>query len=132
MAVAVEFAAPSEFVVHASGRVTFDEVMRAEADLLAHPALDARARLLVDGREVEAAPTAAELRSIAREMKAVHARGVKHFAIVAGSDFVYGVARMFAVFAQAVSLHVAVFRDIESARRWLRAHGTQAEPLAPS
>jgi len=120
VSVTVEFA-PSRVIVHASGDVTFTECVRAEEELIAHPEVGAGSRVIVDGRDVNTAPSTADLRTLARGMKPLAERGLEQMAIVAGNDFVYGVARMFGVFALAVGLRVVTFRDMRDAERWVEA-----------
>jgi hypothetical protein len=121
MPVVIGFAPPDSFVVRATGDVTYPECQRALDDILAHPAAaaaDAR-KILVDARGVASAPSTEELRVIARDMKGLITRGYGPMAIVTDRTFVYGVARMFAVFAEAFGLHVRAFRSVDDASSWL-------------
>jgi hypothetical protein len=115
------FAEPSTFVVNASGRVTYEETTDVLAQLLADPRLGPNIGILVDAREVTGAPATHELRLVARELRALHAAGVAGLAIVTSSTFVYGVARMFSVFAERSGIDVQVFRTMDEAERWLVA-----------
>jgi hypothetical protein len=119
MPVELEFEGPSIFRVRASGAVTFEEVEKLLGEIRADPRLCCGVSVLVDGREVEKAPTAAELRAIAADMKPLLDHGLGPVAIVTDSPFIYGVARMFSVFAEMVSANVAPFHCIDEARRWL-------------
>lgn len=122
MPVAVGFAPPDVFVVHATGDVTYVECQRALDDILAHPAgssADGR-KILIDGRGVLSAPSTEELRAFARDLKILIGRGYGPMAIVTDRTFVYGVARMFAVFAEAFGFHVRAFRSVDDASDWLK------------
>lgn len=119
MPVAVAFLKPDTFVIHASGDVTYAEVQRSIDDILAHRDFDERRKLLVDARAVEAAPSTGELRAIVRDMKPLFDKRVSVMAIVTDTTFVYGVARMFAVFAESFGLRVRAFRTMEDAEVWL-------------
>lgn len=105
--------------VTASGTVTYQEVVYLIAQRLADPARIPGLPVLFDGRGVTGAPSAAELRLIATQMKPLIDSGLGPVAIVAGSAFTYGVVRMFAVFAQAMSANVAAYRREADAQRWL-------------
>ena len=121
MPVAVAFAPPDVFVVRASGVVTHAECERAIDDVLAHPAGrgGASRKLLVDARGVASAPNRDELQALARDMKTFIDRGYGPMAIVTDQTFVYGVARMFAIFAEAFGLSVRAFRSVDDASDWL-------------
>lgn len=119
MPITAEFEQPSTFVLEASDRVTLNETLRTIDELLGHPHLSPGTRILIEGRSVTHAPSSAELRIIAREIKVLLDYGVVAIAIVTGHTFVYGVARLFAAFAEAVGANVGVFRSPDQARRWL-------------
>lgn len=121
MPVAVAFAPPDLFVVRATGEVTYLDCQRAVDDILAHPAASTSEgrKILVDARGVVAAPATMELQALARDMKVLIARGYGPLAIVTDRTFVYGVARMFAVFAEAFGMHVSAFHSVDEAADWL-------------
>ena len=106
--------------MHASGAVTYGEVQRSVDDMLAHPGIARVSKLLVDGHTVTAAPSSSELRAILRDMKPLMDRQIRTMAIVTDKSFVYGIARMFAVFAEAFGMRVRAFRTIDEAEDWLR------------
>ena len=120
MPVAVGFATPDVFVVRATGDVTYDECQRAIDDILYHPAAASARKILVDGRGTVTAPKTDELQTLARDMKLLVDRGYGPMAIVTDQTFVYGVARMFAVFAGAFGLNVRAFQSVKEASDWLR------------
>jgi hypothetical protein len=125
--VAVGFRPPDIFLIHASGEVTYEECQRSVDDMLAHPGMADGRKLLVDGHSVTGAPNASELRAIVRDMKPLFDRHICHMAIVTDKPFVYGVARMFAVFAEAFGLKVRAFRSMDDAEDWLRARPSAVE-----
>ena len=126
MPVAVGFTKPDIFLLHASGVVTYAECQRALDDILAHPAMADGRKLLVDGNTVTGAPATGELRAIVRDMRPLLDRNVAVMAIASNQAFVYGVARMFAVFAEAFGLHVRAFETLDEAERWLTDPTTAA------
>jgi hypothetical protein len=125
MPVALGFSEPSTFVVHAAGHVTYNEVEAILDQILEHPRLCCGVRVLIDGRLVGGAPSTDELRTIARHLKPLLDRGLGPVAIVASSPFIYGIARMFSVFAEAMRANVAPFRCMNEARGWLASYEAQ-------
>jgi hypothetical protein len=117
--VAFAFSAPLEIFVIAEGDVTFAEVAVLLDELIDDPGIVPGTGLLVDCRKVTGAPSTPELRLIARDLAPLRDRGVNRIAVCADSMFVYGIARMFAVFAELLGIHVAAFRDMEATKRWL-------------
>jgi hypothetical protein len=127
MPVELQFEEPATFKVRASGEVTFQEVENLLGEIITHPQLCCGVRMLIDGREVEKAPSASELRTIAADLKPLLDRGLGPMAIVTDSALIYGVARMFSVFAEAVRANVAPFRRMDDAQAWL---SSQSAPSA--
>ena len=119
MPVAFTFSAPLEIAVVAEGDVTFAEIAVLLDELIDDPRIQPGTGILVDSRKVEGAPSTPELRMIARDLAPLRDRGVNRIAVCADSMFVYGIARMFAVFAELLGIHVAAFRDMDTAKRWL-------------
>jgi hypothetical protein len=122
----LSFQEPSTFVVHASGHVTYQEMKKVVDDILAHPRGGGGVRVLVDARFVGDAPCTEDLRTIARDLKPLVDRGVGPMAIVALRPAVYGVARMFSAFAEAMRARVEPFQSLEDARQWLEAQSSAA------
>lgn len=120
MPVTVCFRPPDTFLVQATGIVTYKEVHEGIEEILGFPLGGASSRVLVDARGVTSAPSATELRRIAGDMSPLIERGLGPMAIVS-DGFVYGVARMFSVFAEVFGLSVRVFREMEEAQGWLRS-----------
>ena len=78
-----------------------------------------RRPVIVDARNVREVPTTAELRIVARDLAPLRTHGVSRIAVCASSTFIYGIARMFGVFADAIGLQVGAFRRMEEAQDWL-------------
>lgn len=119
MPVALTFQEPNTFAVRASGRVTFEECHAMQAQLLADPHLSEGVRVLVDASAVRGVPSASELRALAAEMQPMVERGLGPVAVVTASPSVYGVVRMFSVFAELVNAIVMPFKERSDAERWL-------------
>jgi hypothetical protein len=122
----LSFQEPKTFVVHAFGHVTFQELKQIFDEIVAHPRLTRGARVLVDGRFIGDAPCTEDLRTIARELKPLVDRGVGPIAIVTARPAVYGIARMFSVFAEAMCANVSPFKSLEEARTWLETQPSAA------
>lgn len=114
------FQEPATFAVRAAGDVTFDEVQILFNDLRSHPRMCFGVSIIVDAREVENTPSTMELRVIAGDLKSLFDLGLAAVAIVADRTFVYGVARMFAAFAEALGENVHAFRCTDEALTWLQ------------
>ena len=102
--------------------VVSDPDLREHARLLrADPAFDPSHNHLVDLREVTELRVARDtIEAVARV--SVFARGVRR-AVVASSDFHYGMARMFEIFSDGTGRTVTVFRDVREAEDWLGLSG---------
>lgn len=125
MPVAVTFQEPDTFTVCASGHVTFQECHVMQADLLADPHLRKGVRVLIDACAVDDVPTTSELRTLATEMQFMVERGLGPVAVVTNNTCVYGVVRMFSVFAEFVNALVMPFRDMGEAERWLEDQSSE-------
>ena len=77
--------------------------------------------MLIDGRMVTGAPLRPELRQLARQLSELRDFGMVATAIVTNQGFVYGVARMFAMFAELLGYRVGVCLTMEDAFDWLGA-----------
>lgn len=121
MPIAFAFNAPAQILVIAEDDVTFAEVAVLLDELLDDPRIEPGTGILVDSRKVLGAPSTPELRLIARDLAPLRDRGVNRIAVCADSMFVYGVTRMFAVFAELIGVHVAAFREMDAAKRWLES-----------
>lgn len=105
--------------VTASGTITYQEV----AEIIAHRSTNGARRpnlpVLVDARAVDGAPSAKDLRRIVMDLRPLVGSGMGPIGIITDSVYVYGVVRMFSVFAQELSTTVLAFRCAEEAKEWL-------------
>lgn len=119
MPIDLRFKEPSTFIVRGSGDVTVADVAAVLDELLSHSSLAPGSCVLADARKVRSVPPTAELRRIAKDLTPLRAHGVARIAVVARSNFVYGIARMFMVFAEGIGLNISVFRRVRDATEWL-------------
>lgn len=119
MPLAVAFTDPKLVVVTAAGRVTFAEIAVMLDDLIDDPRIGVGTGVLVDARDVREVPTTPELRIVARDLAPLREAGVSRMAVCTSSTFIYGIARMFGVFADAIGLKVGAFRQMDDANEWL-------------
>jgi hypothetical protein len=110
---------PALFLVLASGKVTLGEALALLTEIGEDKRLAPGSRMLIDGRSVTGAPLRLELRQIARQMAELKDIGLVATAIVTNQGFIYGVARMFAMFAELVGYRVGVCLTMEDAFDWL-------------
>ena len=106
-------------LVRASGDITYPEVERVLDEMARALQVRGAVNLLADCRGVRSTISAAELRKAAGELKPFISKGVRHFALVTDSTFMYGIGRMFGAFLELTGAHLSMFRDVESAQRWL-------------
>lgn len=106
--------------VRCFGHVTLAEVLSHLGRVENEPRLPERLDALLDLGEQTSIPESAELRGITLGLERL-TKKVRWgaFAIVAASDVLYGMSRMFGVFTEPLFEQVNVFRDRESAARWL-------------
>lgn len=100
------------------------EIREKLSQLLAHPDYDAGLDVIYDCRRADfSAISATDLQSLAGFLAANRYRP-KRSAMVVSRDVDYGVARMWAVYAQARPTERAVFRQVDEAHDWiLRSRG---------
>jgi hypothetical protein len=112
------------------GVVTSEQLDEHRRAVLMDPAFDPGFRLLADMRGLTTLDIPSDRIRYAAERSVL--RGGRHRAIVAASPEQYGVARMYATWAQLAGDWVEVFRDWESAARWLGLDGAlAADPGIP-
>jgi hypothetical protein len=102
------------------GAVTFAEVLDHFRSLVADPACSGRLDVLLDLSELKSLPETPQLQSLGPTLGMV--RGKAQFgdcAIVARTDVLFGMMRMFAVFAEKHFREIQVFRVVAEADRWL-------------
>jgi stage II sporulation SpoAA-like protein len=102
------------------GDVTFAEVVSHFRELERDACLPARLDVLLDLTEMRSIPESDQLRSVAGEVEHLQQR-VRwgSCAIVASRDVLFGMSRVFQVFAEAHFANSKVFRDLDDAERWL-------------
>jgi len=112
---------------HCTGEVTFDEVMGHFRQLEAEPSLPERLDVLLDLERTTTLPESAQLQEVTRAVERLKAKvqwGA--CAIVASSDALFGMIRMFEVFAEGSFDRIRVFRVRKDAERWLASIGSPA------
>jgi hypothetical protein len=108
------------------GAVTLDEVLRHFADLVHDPDCPARLDVLLDLSEMTSLPTSSNLTEVTTEVARVRPRvQFDGCAIIATQDALFGMARMFEVFAERYFGATRVFRTVDEGTRWL-----ELEPIA--
>ena len=108
----------NRLLTRADGVVTFDEI-NAHLDL-EQLNRDLDRSELIDARDATTDLMPAQVRQLvlrAADMLRVVKLGPT--AIVTTDDVLYGMARMYSVLAETVGARTEVFRDLESAARWL-------------
>jgi hypothetical protein len=108
------------------GPVTLDEVVQHFADLMRDPDCPARLDVLLDLSEMTSLPTSSKLTAVTTEVARVRPRvEFDGCAIIATRDALFGMARMFEVFAENYFGATRVFRTMDEGISWL-----ELEPLA--
>ena len=103
--------------ITASGPVTHAEISKLFQTMMRETPQGRGVAVFVDTRGVTGAPSTAELRLIASELKRLTDAGFGPIAVVTGSDWMYGVVRMFSAFVE--STEVVAFRSPEDAEAWI-------------
>lgn len=108
--------------IHTSctGAVTLEEVLRHFRLLESDASLPTPLDVLLDLTACESVPESGQLRVIASDVDRLQAKvrwGA--CAIVANRDALFGMSRMFEVFAEGVFADTRVFRETDEAERWL-------------
>ncbi len=102
------------------GPVAFDEVRQHFADLLLDPDCPERLDVLLDLSEMTSLPTSGQLSAVTTEIARVRPRvQFDGCAIIASQDALFGMARMFEVFAENYFGATRVFRTVAEGARWL-------------
>ncbi len=110
-----------------TGAATLDEVLQHFAVLTQDPNCPEQLHVLLDLSEMTSLPASEQLRTVALEIGRIVPR-VKFLncAIIASRDALFGMARMFEVFAEEYFQATRVFRTREEGLIWLES---QAVPL---
>jgi hypothetical protein len=106
-------------VLRLDGDHTRLQEREAVAVALANPALEISAALLVDARHSTANPDAASIMDRARCLASLRQCLAPRCAVLVSTSVHYGLARMFAAYAENHGLAVGVFTDESVARCWL-------------
>jgi hypothetical protein len=102
------------------GDVTFEEVMRHFRELGEDPSLPERLDVLLDLDELATVPESAQLQEVAQAVGRLQPKvRFGACAIVASRDVLFGMSRMFEVFAEEVFVRTHVFRKRTDAEHWL-------------
>jgi hypothetical protein len=102
------------------GGVTLGEVFEHFAELRADPRTPAHFDVLLDQRELTSVPESEQLRAVAGEAAGFGGRErLGACAIVASADVLFGMSRMFEVFAEPFFAATRVFRELAAAEAWL-------------
>jgi SpoIIAA-like len=105
------------------GNVTLEEVLDHFHMLERDPDVPASLDVLLDLTQTTSLPESDQLRAITGEISRIQRKMVRFdaCAIVASSDALYGMARMFAVFAADYIRSARVFRELDQAETWLES-----------
>ena len=101
------------------GAVTVAEVLTHFDELERDPERPAQLDVILDLTGSTTLPESDQLRVVAARVGEVQAPRFGRVAIVADRDSMFGMARMFEVFAQAHFAESRVFRQVDEAERWL-------------
>ncbi|MDH4070278.1 MAG: hypothetical protein OEV30_07625 [Ignavibacteria bacterium] len=115
---------PQYSVLHAKcvGVVTLEEILRHIADLAENNSGFNKLDLLLDISDLETIPDTTEIASIVNRIEDLRSEfSFGACAIVAGSDALFGIARMFTVLAEQQFRLARVFRDFLQAEFWLHS-----------
>ena len=105
-----------------AGAATLDEVLQYFSVLTQDPNCPEQLHVLLDLSEMTSLPASEQLRAVALEIGRIVPR-VKFLncAIIAPRDALFGMARMFEVFAEECFEATRVFRTREEGLRWLES-----------
>lgn len=113
---------PTRRLIHTtcSGLVTLEEVLEHFAVLMQDPKRSHGLDVLLDLTQIASVPTSEELRIVTSEI--AHIRPAIEFgrcAVAASREAMYGMSRMFEVYAEGYFAEVQAFRTLEEAAGWL-------------
>lgn len=109
------------------GKVGPDAIVTAMRDRFEDPDHRPGMNLLVDGRGASLILAGQDVRSLVsfmRETRAQRGSGFR-FALVSDRDETFGLGRMLQAYADDLPEDIQVFRDLESARRWVLGSGQE-------
>jgi hypothetical protein len=100
--------------------VTLGEVIEHFSALRDDPRTPPRFDVLLDQREMTTVPESGQLRAVAGQAEALGGRErLGACAIVASADVLFGMSRMFEVYAEPFFAATRVFRELAAAEAWL-------------
>ncbi|MFN7992801.1 MAG: STAS/SEC14 domain-containing protein [Bryobacteraceae bacterium] len=106
------------------GQVTLNEVLSHLRELAQDPACPDRLHVLLDLSECTSIPESGQLQDITGQIGKVSSRvRFGRCAIVAPTDVLFGMSRMFGVFAEGWFQEVGVFRTREEVGLWPESAG---------
>jgi hypothetical protein len=109
------------------GDVKLGEVIDHFRTLRQDPACPDRLDVFLDLREITSLPFTGEVSAVAQEIaKTKEKVRFNICAVVATTDALFGMMRMFAVFAEKQFTAIRVFRGAEEAEQWLMSQRFQA------
>jgi hypothetical protein len=102
------------------GAVLLSEVLQHFADLRDDASLPTQLSVLLDLSEMSTAPDRERLRAVVNEVKSIGPeRRWGALAIVARTDLLFGMSRIFGIFVEDSFTSTGVFRRREEAEAWL-------------
>jgi len=108
------------------GDVTLTDVVGHFRTLERDPECPGRLDVLLDLSEMTSVPKSEEMRAASYEVSSVRSTvRFDHCAVVAVADAIFGMARMFAVFAEPWFAEILVFRERHEAEAWLSSRREQ-------
>ena len=114
-----------------SGAITIEDVVEHFRELAQDPDCPDRLDVLLDLSEETSIPTRTNLQEVTREIHGIQGRvQFRRCAIVASTDALFGMLRMFEIFTEQYFRQTFVFRTTAEAEVWLASPQT-ARPIVP-
>ncbi len=103
-----------------AGNVTFREVMDHFRVLAKDTALPKSVDVLLDLTQLDSLPESGQLRGVSSEIGKIRDQvRFEALAVAASSDVLFGMCRMFEVFAEPHFRAITVFRRLQEAKEWI-------------
>ncbi len=114
------------------GKATLDEVVQHFRELERDPECTGHLDVLLDVSQMTSLPSAIQIRAVPLEVKKIQKKvRFGACAIVAVTDALFGMLRMFEVMAQDYFRVIRVFRDAAEAEAWLVSQKQQSSQPRP-
>jgi hypothetical protein len=114
-----------------SGLVSLEDVVDHFRGLKDDPDCGGHLDVLLDVHEADSVPESKQLRVVNSQIASIRAKVTFGIcAIVANRDAMFGMMRMFAVFAEENFRAIRVFRETAEAEEWLRTQQAMDETLS--